>query len=150
MTALRAAVVAEARTWIGTPFKHKQRTKGAGVDCSNLVIGTGENSGAWAINLKRLRKVWEPFYGRRPDPVRMRRALVDLGLVPIKTADVQPGDVAWMHWGNEFPIHMAIVTNLDGRDGIIEAVWNHKVVEATFNDFRKSRVMEYFRYPGLA
>ena len=29
-------VVAEARTWLRTPYHHNQRTKGAGVDCANL------------------------------------------------------------------------------------------------------------------
>jgi len=32
----RAMVVAEARTWLRTPYHHNQRLKGAGVDCANL------------------------------------------------------------------------------------------------------------------
>ncbi len=32
----REMVVAEARTWLRTPYHHNQRTKGAGVDCANL------------------------------------------------------------------------------------------------------------------
>jgi NlpC/P60 family putative phage cell wall peptidase len=35
----RAAVVAEARTWLGTPYHHEARVKGAGVDCAQLLIG---------------------------------------------------------------------------------------------------------------
>ena len=41
----RAAVIAEARTWLGTPFAHRATVKGAGVDCAQLVrlvyIATG-------------------------------------------------------------------------------------------------------------
>jgi cell wall-associated NlpC family hydrolase len=33
----RAAVIAEALTWIGTPFRHATRIKGLGVDCANLL-----------------------------------------------------------------------------------------------------------------
>lgn len=33
----RAAVVAEALTWVGTAFRHATRAKGVGVDCANLV-----------------------------------------------------------------------------------------------------------------
>lgn len=35
----RAAVVAEARSWIGTPYRHMGRAKGpsGGVDCAQLV-----------------------------------------------------------------------------------------------------------------
>ena len=32
----RAAVVAEARSWLATPYHHAARVKGAGVDCAML------------------------------------------------------------------------------------------------------------------
>jgi cell wall-associated NlpC family hydrolase len=34
---LRAAVVREAESWIGTPFHHAARVKGAGIDCLMLL-----------------------------------------------------------------------------------------------------------------
>jgi cell wall-associated NlpC family hydrolase len=34
----RAAVVAEALSWVGTPFRHSTRIKGLGVDCANLLV----------------------------------------------------------------------------------------------------------------
>ncbi len=34
----RAAVLAEARTWLGTPYHHQGRIKGAGVDCAMVLI----------------------------------------------------------------------------------------------------------------
>jgi cell wall-associated NlpC family hydrolase len=40
---LRAAVLAEAESWIGTPFQHMQRCKGAGVDCGQFLIGVFAN-----------------------------------------------------------------------------------------------------------
>ncbi|HEY3919460.1 MAG TPA: hypothetical protein VGL83_16850 [Stellaceae bacterium] len=33
----RAAVIAEARAWLGTPYHHMGRVKGAGVDCATLL-----------------------------------------------------------------------------------------------------------------
>ena len=41
----RAAVVAEARTWLGTPYHHHARVKGAGVDCAHLLCAVYENAG---------------------------------------------------------------------------------------------------------
>jgi NlpC/P60 family putative phage cell wall peptidase len=35
----RAAVVAEARAWLGTPYHHRALLKGVGVDCAQLPIG---------------------------------------------------------------------------------------------------------------
>jgi cell wall-associated NlpC family hydrolase len=34
----RAAVVAEAKTWIGTPYHHAADVKGHGVDCAMLLV----------------------------------------------------------------------------------------------------------------
>ena len=34
----RAAVVAEARSWIGTPYHHAADVKGAGVDCAMILV----------------------------------------------------------------------------------------------------------------
>lgn len=35
----RAAVVAEARDWIGTPYRHQASVKHAGCDCLGLIRG---------------------------------------------------------------------------------------------------------------
>jgi cell wall-associated NlpC family hydrolase len=41
----RAAVVAAARSWIGTPYHHRARVKGAGVDCIMLLVAAFEDAG---------------------------------------------------------------------------------------------------------
>lgn len=38
IAAERASVVAEARTWLLTPFHHRAAIKGVGVDCAQLLI----------------------------------------------------------------------------------------------------------------
>ncbi len=47
-----ALAVAEARLWLGTPYKHQTSTRGAGTDCLGL-----------------LRGVWRALYGREPEVV---------------------------------------------------------------------------------
>ncbi len=37
--ALSAAIVAEARAWIGTPYRHQASLKGIGCDCLGLLRG---------------------------------------------------------------------------------------------------------------
>lgn len=39
----RAAIVAEARGWIGTPYRHQASLKGVGCDCLGLVRGVWRN-----------------------------------------------------------------------------------------------------------
>ena len=36
---MREAIVAEARTWLGTPYRHQASLKGVGADCLGLVRG---------------------------------------------------------------------------------------------------------------
>jgi hypothetical protein len=36
--------IAQARTWIGTPFHHQGRLKGVGCDCLGLIVGVAEDS----------------------------------------------------------------------------------------------------------
>lgn len=43
--AQRAAVVAEARTWLGTPFRDQADRKGAGVDCAMLLVRSFVDTG---------------------------------------------------------------------------------------------------------
>jgi cell wall-associated NlpC family hydrolase len=38
----RAAVVAEAKEWVGTPYHHMARVKQAGTDCGQLLLGIFE------------------------------------------------------------------------------------------------------------
>lgn len=45
-------IVAEARIWIGTPYRHQGATRGAGADCLGLVRG-----------------IWRALYGGEPGPV---------------------------------------------------------------------------------
>ena len=45
-------VVAEARSWIGTPYLHQASVKGAGADCLGLVRG-----------------IWRSLYQHEPEPV---------------------------------------------------------------------------------
>jgi cell wall-associated NlpC family hydrolase len=43
--AQRTCVVAEARTWLGTPYHHMARVKGAGVDCGQILAAVYEAAG---------------------------------------------------------------------------------------------------------
>jgi hypothetical protein len=100
----RAAVVAEARSWVGTPYHHHAAVKGAGVDCGMLLVETFVRAGLierfdprpyppdWHLHRseeKYLAFVFE--HGRRVDEPR-------------------PGDVVIVRYGRTFS-HGGIVTS---------------------------------------
>ena len=146
----RAAVVHEARTWIGTPFHHQARVKGAGVDCLGLVWGTGETCAVMpAVSATDAKPFWR-FYGRRPNPSVMRECLAKF-LVEIPRDQVQPGDMAWTHWNEvRMPIHMSIFADHpQGGLSVIHAMWDMGVVEHVLADAFNDRIVACWRYPGL-
>lgn len=44
-TELRSALVAEARSWIGTPYRTMGRVKGGGCDCGSFLLSVAVNCG---------------------------------------------------------------------------------------------------------
>jgi len=88
----RQAVIAEARTWLRTPWVHRARIKGAGVDCGQLLIAVYSAAG-----------VIEPFdTGEYPQDFMLHQAEERfLGFVLRHAHEVDapgPGDIAvWRH-----------------------------------------------------
>lgn len=52
MNGQQERIVAAARDWIGTPYRHQAATRGAGTDCLGLIRG-----------------VWRELYGEEPEAV---------------------------------------------------------------------------------
>lgn len=117
----RAAVVAEAKSWMLTPWAHQARVKGAGVDCANLVIASYHGAGViddidpgpyprdWHIH-----KTEERFL-----------AFVPSFAVEITEAEVKPGDLVLFRIGRVFS-HGAII--VDWPQAIHAAIQARKVV----------------------
>lgn len=99
---LRAAIIAEARTWLGTRFHHRAWVKRAGADCLGLIYGVYR-----AVGL--IGEVDIPFY--RPDQFLHRKEETYLeGLFQYghEVAHPEPGDVALFKYGQVY-WHGAIV-----------------------------------------
>ena len=103
-----ADVIAAARTWIGTPYRHQASLKGVGCDCIGLVGGVGVELGlpeaiAWA-NDGTLKG-----YSRSPDPEVLLtgcRRYLDM----IEIAAARPGDIIVMRFERD-PQHFAIISD---------------------------------------
>ncbi len=102
-SAQRSAVVAAARSWIGTPYHNCADIKGAGVDCGMLLVRVFVDSG-----------LVEPFEPRPypPDWHLHRSEEKYLGFVfdrAHQVAKAGPGDVAVFRFGRCYS-HGGIVT----------------------------------------
>jgi NlpC/P60 family putative phage cell wall peptidase len=100
----RAAVLAEAESWIGTPYHHAARVKGVGCDCLTLLAEVYPAA-------RIIGHVEVPFYP--PDWHLHRSAELYLDGVVARAREIdgppEPGDIALFRFGRCFA-HGAIVT----------------------------------------
>jgi NlpC/P60 family putative phage cell wall peptidase len=141
MSATREAIIAEARTWLGTPFLHQGRLKGAGVDCAGLVIGI-----ARALELPHADV---DGYGRQP-----RRGLLEAELAaqmdPIALEDLAPGDVLLLRIERD-PQHLAVVSSLEPL-AVVHAYAGGGLARCVEHDLDPRwlrRIIGAYRYRGL-
>ena len=105
------AIVAAARTWLGTPWRHQGRLRGVAVDCAGLVVGVGRELGLLAFDTRA--------YGRLPDGQRLR-ALCDAHLDPKPVAGIAPGDVLLLRF-TRHPQHLALAGDRGAPFSLIHA-----------------------------
>ena len=137
-----AAIVAEARTYIGTPFQHQARLKGVGVDCIGVIVGVAHTLGISEFDTVD--------YARQPDPSKMGAAL-NAHLDRVTLSDIRPGDILGLRRTRE-PMHVAIVTETDPLR-IVHALSRAGVsrcVEQGIDDAWRRRIVACFRYRGVA
>jgi NlpC/P60 family putative phage cell wall peptidase len=143
MTLNRSAIVAEARSWIGTPYRHQASLKGVGCDCLGLVRG-----------------VWRVVVGAEPEPVppyapdwaeaTQREALAAAGLrhfTPVGLAAIEPGDVVLFRWRAGLPAkHAALVT---AASSMVHSHSGAVVAEVAMAPWWRRRLAYAFRFPGV-
>ena len=104
-------ILAAARSWLGTPWRHQGRLRGVAVDCGGLVIRVGRELGLLDFDTRA--------YGRIPDGQQLR-ALCEQHLVPKPVAHAAPGDVLLMRF-TRHPQHLAIVGDRGDPFSLIHA-----------------------------
>jgi NlpC/P60 family putative phage cell wall peptidase len=143
MSITQDLIVAEARRWIGTPYRPQASLKGVGCDCLGLVRG-----------------VWRVLHGEEPERVpaysrdwaeaSARETLAEAGarhLVPVARESMQAGDVLLFRWRSGLVAkHAAIltpdVTMIHAHDGAA-------VAEVAFAPWWRRRLAYVFRFPGV-
>lgn len=142
-----ARVVAEARSWLGTPYRHQAAVKGAGADCLGLVRG-----------------VWRSLHGNEPEEVppytpdwsepsrdellwraAMRHLLPRDGRVPL------PGDVILFRMRDgSVAKHLGIAAESGPSASFVHAYSGHGVVESPLSAPWARRIVACFAFPEEA
>ena len=103
---LQRQIIADARSYVGTPFHHQQRVPGVGMDCVAIPICIAEK--------RRLH--YEDFraYGREADGMKLEELLAKC-CKPVALDQIQAGHILlfWIQRRNFFQ-HVGLYTG-DGR-----------------------------------
>lgn len=139
----REAIVAEATSWLGTPYRHQASLKGVGCDCLGL-----------------LRGAWRAFYEHEPEAMpaytpdwaeaRGAETLAQAAgrhLVAIPIDEAGAGDVLLFRWRTNLPAkHAAILVDVDH---FIHAQQGAAVALAALSPWWRRRIAYAFRFPGV-
>jgi NlpC/P60 family putative phage cell wall peptidase len=139
-------ILAEARSWLGTPYQHQTSLKGVGCDCLGLIRG-----------------VWRALKGDEPwtlmpysgDWAELRGdELLLLGLgayfTHIDLSEAREGDILVFRLkASAMAKHAAILSEGDislGHAKIIHAYWGHAVTESWLGTWWRRHLVAAFRF----
>jgi NlpC/P60 family putative phage cell wall peptidase len=138
----RADIIAEAASWIGTPYHHQASLKGVGADCLGLVRGVWRGVyGAEPLVI--------PAYAQEPNETPGGEALIEGAAVHLVagTAAPQPGDLLVFRLRENLPARHCGV--LIAEDRFVHAVSGRSVSGAAFGVWWRRRLAAHFAFPGL-
>lgn len=137
-------VVKEARTWIGTPYIHQQRTKGAATDCIGLIYGLYQHF-VGPIHKREIVN-YSPWWAEEGN-VAVLEGLLDRHLVLRDPKDRSPGLIATFALKPGAPIKHAGVLTYDNN--LIHAYGRHPVHEVTINSWWDRRIRKVYALPNM-
>lgn len=137
-------VVAEARSWIGTPYRHQASLKQKGCDCIGLIIGIWRELFN-GLPLEFKLPVYTPGWAEETK----KSQLVEISrqyLTEVAVDDFMDGDVIMYRMLRSAPTkHCAIVSS---SSTIIHAYQGHGVIETPFLTHSKNLAHTHtFRFP---
>lgn len=144
----RAAALAEARAWLGTPYVHQASCRGAGCDCLGLIRG-----------------IWRALYGAEPEapppytpdwdetvPLERLRAAALRHLRPVRPEGARAGDVLLFRMRDRGPAkHLGVLASPSLTDArLIHAYSGHAVTETHLTPAWRRRLVGVFTWPRRA
>jgi NlpC/P60 family putative phage cell wall peptidase len=142
---MRHPIVAQARSWIGTPFHHQARLKGIGCDCLGLCVGVALELELRDASGRLLAAYDEIDYSRAPDGEYFT-AKLDALFPAVPLEEKRAGDLALFHFDGN-PQHLAILSDYEGDMGMIHCYAQaRRVVEHRLDEEWQSRMVKVYRW----
>ncbi len=142
MPADASAIVAEARSWLGVPWRHQGRDR-SGIDCGGLIVRV-----AHALELSQYDT---SNYARRAKDFQfLEHFRAGLGMASVRMSEVRPGDVV-IFVDRASPCHCGFYTLQEGAPSFVHAhALRRQVIEERFVGEWRAAAKFVFRWPGVA
>jgi len=142
--AFEARILAEARSWIGTPYRHQASVKGAGTDCLGL-----------------LRGIWRTIHGAEPEAVppytedwaepgrqEVLFAAADRWLVRKPLVAATPADVLLFRMRDgSIAKHLGLAAEVGAEASFVHAYSGHGVIESPLSAPWARRIVGRYAFP---
>jgi NlpC/P60 family putative phage cell wall peptidase len=134
-------IITEARSWIGTPYRHQASLKGVGCDCLGLLRGVWRGVMGEEPELPPpYSPDWAEAAGNETLRDAARRHLVEVG-----PAAFRPGDVLLFRWRDHLPAkHCGMAT---AADAMVHAHNGAAVAEVAMTAWWRRHLAYAFRFP---
>lgn len=142
--AQQARIVAAARGWIGTPYRHQASCRGAGTDCLGLLRGV------WREVLGAEPELPPPYSMDWSEPAREERLWQAAArhLCAKRPEDEAPGDVLLFRMrAGAVAKHLGIAGRTGAGATFIHAYSGHAVVESPLSAPWRRRIAARFTFP---
>jgi NlpC/P60 family putative phage cell wall peptidase len=139
----RAAIVTEARAWIGTRYRHQGALKGVGCDCLGLVRGVWRNC---VGSEPEMPPAYAPDWAEASGIETLAEAATR-HLVPVARDDIGGGDVLLFRWREGYVAKHAAIATSEGT--MIHAHDGAAVCEVALSPWWRRRLAYVFRFPGV-
>ena len=141
----RMEVVAEARTWIDTPFRHQGSRKGHGCDCIGFLRRIGTDMDLCTEDLWGPKAAPFEGYSELPDPDKFMAAL-NIFMDEISLKDILYADII-LFQSRVNPTHLGLVTDEGMIHGYLKT---KKVVEHSLDTMWFRHIKTVYRFPVFA
>jgi len=144
MNARRQGIVDEARSWLGTPYRHQASVKGAGADCLGLLRGVWRaQMGGEPETVPAYSMDWAEPQGEERMWAAARRHLIEKN-----RDDAAAGDVLLFRMREDgVAKHVGIVSEVGTLPRFIHAYSGYGVVENALSAPWRRRVVACFEFP---
>jgi len=157
MTLTRSAIIVEARSWIGTPYRHQASLKGVGCDCLGLVRGVWRALyGSEPAVAPPYSRDWAEASGAESLAAAARAHLIEVApCLPSPASGGGlgwgPGDVLLFRYRDRFPAKHAAIVTACGADSalMVHAHDGAAVAEVAIAPWWRRRLAYAFRFPGV-